>query len=90
MGKTLAAKWMANELKIPLYTLNLAAVMSSYLGKTGNNIRRVFEFASKSPCILLLDEFDAIAKKRDDDSDVGELKRLVTVLLQEISQHIAC
>lgn len=84
VGKTLAAKWMANELKIPLYTLNLAAVMSSYLGKTGNNIRRVFEFASKSPCILLLDEFDAIAKKRDDDSDVGELKRLVTVLLQEI------
>jgi len=59
-------------------------VMSSYLGKTGNNIRQVFEFALKNPCVLLLDEFDAIAKKRDDESDVGELKRLVTVLLQEI------
>lgn len=84
VGKTLAAKWLANKLKLPLYTLNLAAVMSSLLGKTGNNIRRVFEFVSKERCILLLDEFDAIAKNRNDDTDVGELKRLVTVLLQEI------
>ena len=84
VGKTLAAKWMANELGLPLYTLNLAVVMSSYLGKTGNNIRRVFEFASKKPCILFLDEFDAIAKSRSDAADVGELKRLVTVILQSI------
>lgn len=84
VGKTLAAKWLANNLKLPLYTLNLAAVMSSLLGKTGNNIRRVFEFVSKERCVLLLDEFDAIAKNRNDDTDVGELKRLVTVLLQEI------
>ena len=84
VGKTLSAEWISNQVEIPLCTLNLAAVMSSYLGKTGNNIRQVFEFASKTPCVLLLDEFDAIAKKRDDESDVGELKRLVTVLLQEI------
>ena len=84
VGKTLSAEWISNQVGIPLCTLNLAAVMSSYLGKTGNNIRQVFEFASKTPCVLLLDEFDAIAKKRDDQSDVGELKRLVTVLLQEI------
>lgn len=84
VGKTLAAKWLANTLSLPLYTLNLAAVMSSFLGKTGNNIHQVFEFAAKTPCILLLDEFDAIAKRRNDDTEVGELKRLVTVLLQEI------
>ena len=84
VGKTLAAKWIANALSMPLYTLNLATVMSSFLGKTGNNIHQVFEFAAKTPCILLLDEFDAIAKRRNDDTEVGELKRLVTVLLQEI------
>jgi SpoVK/Ycf46/Vps4 family AAA+-type ATPase len=60
--------------------------MSSYLGKTGNNIKAVLNYASSFPCVLLLDEFDAIAKKRDDATDVGELKRLVTVLLQAIDE----
>lgn len=86
VGKTLAAKWISSKLERPLLTLDLAAVMSSYLGKTGNNIRAVLDFAKKNHCILLLDEFDAIAKKRGDDSEVGELKRLVTVLLQEIDE----
>jgi SpoVK/Ycf46/Vps4 family AAA+-type ATPase len=35
-------------------------------------------------CVLLLDELDAVAKRRDDTTEIGELKRLVTVLLQEI------
>jgi len=84
VGKTLAARWLARETSRPLLTLDLAAVMSSFLGKTGNNIRTVLEFAKRSPSILLLDEFDAIAKRRDDTTEVGELKRLVTVLLQAI------
>ena len=44
------------------------------------------DFAKKGPCVLLLDEIDSIAKKRSDDSDVGELKRLVTVILQEVDE----
>lgn len=84
VGKTLAAKWLAKELNKELLVLDLAAVMSSYLGRTGNNIRAVLEYAKNTNSILLLDELDAIAKKRDDDSEVGELKRLVTVLLQAI------
>lgn len=84
VGKTLAARWLANELKIPLLTLDLSAVMSSFLGRTGNNLRSVFDYAMGFPCVLLLDEFDAIAKKRDDATEIGELKRLVTVLLQEV------
>ena len=86
VGKTLAAKWLAEKLNLPLLTLDLASVMSSFLGKTGNNIRAVLDYARSFPCILLLDEFDSIAKKRDDSSDVGELKRLVTVLLQAIDE----
>lgn len=84
VGKTLAARWLARELQKPLITLDLATVMSSFLGRTGNNIRAVLDYARKRNALLLLDEFDAIAKRRDDSSDVGELKRLVTVLLQAI------
>jgi len=84
VGKTLAARWLARELKLPLLTLDLSAVMSSFLGRTGNNVRYVLDYARNVDCILLLDEFDAIAKRRDDATEVGELKRLVTVLLQEI------
>ncbi|RYD55626.1 MAG: AAA family ATPase [Sphingobacteriales bacterium] len=84
VGKTMAAKWLAKQLGKPLLVLDLAAVMSSYLGRTGNNIRFVLDYAKKADCVLLLDELDAIAKRRDDSSEIGELKRLVTVLLQEI------
>ena len=84
VGKTLAARWLALRLRRPLLTLDLAAVMSSFLGKTGNNIRAVLDYARSLPCILLLDEVDAIAKRRDDATDVGELKRLVNVLLQAV------
>lgn len=84
VGKSLAARWLARELGVPLMILDLAAVMSSFLGRTGNNLRFVLDYAKSTPCILLLDELDAIAKRRDDSTEVGELKRLVTVLLQEI------
>lgn len=84
VGKTLSARWLAGQLKKPLLILDLSAVMSSFLGRTGNNLRLVLDYAKGQDCILLLDELDAIAKKRDDATEVGELKRLVTVLLQEI------
>ncbi|AEA61682.1 ATP-binding protein [Burkholderia gladioli] len=84
VGKTMTATWIAAQLQLPLLTLDLSTVMSSFLGKTGSNIRAVIDFARSFPCVLLLDEFDSIAKRRDDETDVGELKRLVTVLLQSI------
>lgn len=84
VGKTLAARWIARELHRPLLTLDLSAVMSSFLGRTGANIRHVLDYAKTMDGVLLLDELDSIAKRRDDATDIGELKRLVTVLLQEI------
>ena len=86
VGKTLAARWVARELGLSLLTLDLSAVMSSYLGRTGINLRHVMDYAKGVQCVLLLDELDAIAKKRDDAAEVGELKRLVTVILQEIEE----
>ncbi len=80
----MAAQWIAGQLGVPLAILDLSSVMSSLLGKTGMNLRHAFDYAKQSECVLLLDELDAIGKRRGDDSDVGELKRLVTVLLQQI------
>jgi len=84
VGKTMTAQWLSSKLNYPLYTLDLTTVMSSFLGKTGSNLRSVIDFAKSHPSILFLDEIDAIAKKRTDESDVGELKRLVTIMLQEL------
>ncbi|OZF42596.1 ATP-binding protein [Rhodococcus sp. 14-2470-1a] len=84
VGKTMSARWIASLLNLPLLTLDLSAVMSSFLGRTGGNLSRVLGFAKTGPGVLLLDELDAVAKRRDDTSEIGELKRLVTVLLQEI------
>jgi ATP-dependent 26S proteasome regulatory subunit len=84
VGKTLAAKWLAAQAKRELLTLDLASVMSSFLGRTGNNLRVVLDFARRTPSVLLLDEFDSIAKRRDDSTEVADLKRLVTVLPQAV------
>jgi len=84
VGKSLGAHWLAAKLGLPLLILDLSAVMSSFLGRTGSNLRMVLDYAKSMQCVLLLDEIDAIAKRRDDSGDVGELKRLVNVLLQEI------
>ncbi len=86
VGKTLAAKWLASEIGIPLVSLDLASVVSSYLGSSGRNIKAVLDYAQSGPCVLLLDEFDAVAKRRDDDTDIGELKRIVNVLLVELDR----
>lgn len=83
-GKTSAAKYLASELKLPLVTARFDTLISSLLGNTAKNIHRIFEFAKKQPCILFLDEFDAIAKARDDSHELGELKRVVNSLLQNI------
>ena len=83
-GKTHLARFIAHELKLPLYLVRLDGLISSFLGSTAKNIRAVLEFASRTPCVLLLDEFDAIAKLRDDQQELGELKRIVNSFLQNL------
>jgi len=83
-GKTKCAHLIAKELKLPLVVSRLDSLISSYLGTTAKNIRMLFEFAQKTPCVLFLDEFDAIAKARDDNNELGELKRVVNSLLQNV------
>jgi SpoVK/Ycf46/Vps4 family AAA+-type ATPase len=61
--------------------VKLDRLISSYLGETAGNIRKIFEFARKQPCILFFDEFDALARSRDDSSEHNELRRVVNSLL---------
>lgn len=86
-GKTSIAYHIANKLDLPLVTARLDTLISSLLGNTSKNLRRVFDYASKQPCILFLDEFDAIAKARDDKHELGELKRVVNSLLQNMDSY---
>jgi SpoVK/Ycf46/Vps4 family AAA+-type ATPase len=83
-GKTSVARLIASQMELPLVVARLDTLVSSLLGSTAKNIRRVFEYASRMKCVLLLDEFDAIAKMRDDRNELGELKRVVNGLLQEM------
>jgi len=83
-GKTRLARFIAQELGLDLYIARLDGLISSFLGSTSKNIRALFEFAAKTPCILFLDEFDAIAKLRGDSHELGELKRVVNSFIQNL------
>ncbi|MFT5072033.1 MAG: hypothetical protein ACI8V8_002007 [Chitinophagales bacterium] len=83
-GKSKLARNIAAKLELPLITARADALISSYLGSTSKNIRSLLEYAQSEPCVLFLDEFDSIAKARDDRNEIGELKRVVVSLLQNI------
>lgn len=83
-GKNQTARYIAVKTNLPLITVRIDGLVSSYLGNTSKNIRALFDFVKQTPCILFLDEFDAIAKMRDDEHELGELKRVVNTLLQNI------
>lgn len=83
-GKTRLALWIARELDLPVVLVKLDGLVSSFLGTTARNIGNLFTFANRYRCVLLLDEFDAIAKVRDDPQEVGEIKRVVNALLQNL------
>jgi SpoVK/Ycf46/Vps4 family AAA+-type ATPase len=80
-GKTLCAEVIARELSLPLYVTKLDVIISSFLGETSTNLRRLFDFASRRASVLFLDEFDALARARNDASEHNELRRVVNSLL---------
>jgi hypothetical protein len=68
-GKTMAAEVLARELQLDLYRVDLAGVVSKYIGETEKNLRRLFDAAEGSGAILLFDEADALFGKRSDVKD---------------------
>lgn len=83
-GKTSVAHYISSLTGLPLVLARLDSLVSSLLGSTAKNIRKIFDYIKDFPCILLLDEFDAIAKARDDQKEIGELKRVINSLLQNM------
>jgi len=81
-GKTLCAEVIAAELGLPLLYTRFDAVVSSYLGETAANLRRVFDYATGGRWVVFFDEFDAIGKAREDATEHGELKRVINSFLQ--------
>jgi len=88
-GKTLAAEVLANELRLDLYRIDLAALVSKYIGETEKNLSRVFAAAESSGAILLFDEADALFGKRSEvrDSHDRYANLEVSYLLQRIETY---
>ena len=86
-GKTLTAEALASELGRPLAIVRTDSVVSSFLGETAANLRKVFDFAAKSPMVALFDEFDALGKEREDASEHGELRRVINAVLQMLDAY---
>ena len=86
-GKTLTAEVIATELGRPLTVVRTDSVVSSFLGETAANLRKVFDFAAAFPMVTLFDEFDALGKEREDSTEHGELRRVVNAVLQMLDAY---
>ena len=86
-GKTLASEVIATELGLHHVLIRFDAVVSSFLGETAANLRKVFDFLENGRYVALFDEFDAIAKEREDATEHGELRRVVSAFLQMMDSY---
>lgn len=86
-GKTTFGRYVACKLDLPFYYMNFARVMDSYLGGTQRNVAKVFDYARSTPCVLMLDEIDAISTRRRNAGNVdGELNRVTITIMQELDK----
>jgi hypothetical protein len=88
-GKTMAAEIIARDLDLDLYHIDLASMVSKYIGETEKNLRRVFDAAEESGCVLLFDECDALFGKRSEvrDSHDRYANLEVSYLLQRMDSY---
>ncbi len=80
-GKTMLAEALAHELDVVLLRVKYGGLLESYMGASGKNIDRIFEYAKTAPCVLFLDEFDGVGMDRNGGNDVGEIRRITNQLL---------
>ena len=85
-GKTSLAEAIAEALAVPFFVVRYEAMIGSYLGETAGRLKRVFDYARTTPCVLFFDEFDAVGKERGDIHETGEIKRVVTSLLMQVDE----
>jgi SpoVK/Ycf46/Vps4 family AAA+-type ATPase len=85
-GKTTLAEALADAVAVSLFVVRYESMIGSYLGETAARLKRIFDYARTTPCVLFFDEFDAIGKERGDTHETGEIKRVVTSLLMQIDE----
>ncbi len=86
MAKPPRPEALSRELGVPLLVVRFDAVVSSLLGETAANLRKVFDYVARGVWVVLFDEFDAIGRSRDDSTEHGELKRVVNAFLQMLDR----
>jgi SpoVK/Ycf46/Vps4 family AAA+-type ATPase len=85
-GKTSLAEAIAEALAVPFFVVRYESMVGSFLGETATRLKRVFDYARTTPCVLFFDEFDAVGKERGDEHETGEIKRVVTSLLMQVDE----
>jgi hypothetical protein len=88
-GKTMCAAVIARELGLDLYRIDLAGIVSKYIGETEKNLDRIFEAAHAGNVILFFDEADALFGKRSEVKDAHDRYANIEVayLLQKMEEH---
>jgi len=81
-GKTLAAKVISSVSGFPFVYILFDSIVSSFLGETATNLRKIFNFTENGRYVVLFDEFDIVGKRRDDPHEHGEIKRVVNNFMQ--------
>ena len=85
VGKTMIAKAISNEADVPFLSVNGSDFIELYVGNGARRVRQLFKIAREnSPCILFIDEFDAIGEKRDSVKSSSEDSRTINALLKEM------
>lgn len=87
-GKTTFGRYVAHKLELPFLYINFSYLIDSYMGKTSQNLRNIFEFARMNKCLLMLDEIDCIAQSRKGASEgtTREFNNTTISLLQELDK----
>lgn len=86
-GKTLSARVLSSEIGYPFAYVHFDSIMSSLLGQTATNLRKIFDFIVSGKFVVLFDEFDIVGKKRDDPHEHGEIKRVVNNFMQMLDRY---
>jgi hypothetical protein len=71
-GKTMAAEAIAARLRLPMFRIDLSQVVNKYIGETEKNLRKVFDAAEESDCVIFFDEADALFGKRTSVKDAHD------------------
>lgn len=83
-GKTELARYIAYVADLPFVVVKFSGIISSSLGQTQTNIGNMFDYAKRTPCVLCIDEIDALGTMRGKKDDVAEMSRVVIALMQEL------